>query len=320
MTSLKTFTAFVAPLLIIAVSFPAMGLDPKLPPGKNFNLAPFKLQTLNANLAFFEMAADSLVNGYTSKWFFTDTTDGSMVFVTPENGGTTSGSSYPRNELRQTSAGAGWKLTDTTTKIMTASCKVTKAPGTVVIGQIHGSNDNSELVELEWMGNSAGNCKVSAMFQTNNSAGSNYFVQLASGLSLGSLVTYELKMKSGTVTVTVNGKAGSETYTTQYYGTTDGYYFKAGNYLQTSSSSSTTSEIHFYTLEVAGAIPPTSIGTASLSPRMQNNFSWRPVLRSGKQPFPAAKSLFTVLGQRIGNASAKGPFPAGLYFVKRGLQ
>jgi hypothetical protein len=39
-----------------------------------------------------------------------------MVFSTPENGGTTSGSSYPRNELRQTSAGANWKLTDTTTK------------------------------------------------------------------------------------------------------------------------------------------------------------------------------------------------------------
>jgi hypothetical protein len=306
-----------AVILVFAVSFPALSLDPKLPPGKNFNLAPFKLQTLNPSLAFFEMASDSLVNGYSSKWFYTDTTDGSMVFTTPENGGTTSGSSYPRNELRQTSAGANWKLTDTTTKILTASCKVTKAPATVVIGQVHGSNDNSELVELEWMGNSAGNCKVSAMFQTNNSAGSNYFVDLATGLSPGSLVTYELKMKGGVLSVTVNGKTGIQTYTTQYYGTTDGYYFKAGNYLQYRNTSSTTiSEVHFYTLTVLGAVLPTSATFASVSRQMQTDFSWKPVLYAGNRPFSTTKSLFTVLGQRIGNATGGRAIPTGLYFVK----
>src|SRR5271169_4837623 len=89
-------TGFLAALFVVAISFPALSLDPKLPPGKNFNLSPFKLQTLNQNLAFFEMASDSLMNGYTNKYFYTDTSDGSMVFFTPSNGGTTSGSSYPR--------------------------------------------------------------------------------------------------------------------------------------------------------------------------------------------------------------------------------
>lgn len=310
---------FSAVLFVFVVSFPALSLNPKLPPGKNFNLSPFKLQTLNQNLAFFEMASDSLVNGYTSKWFYTDTTDGSMVFSTPENGGTTSGSNYPRNELRQTSAGANWKLTDTTTKIMTASCKVTKAPATVVIGQVHGSNNNSELVELEWMGNSAGNCKVSAMFQTNNSAGSNYFVDLATGLSLGSLVTYELKMKGGTLTVTVNGKAGSETYTTQYYGTTDGYYFKAGNYLQTSSSSTTVSEVHFYSLTVLGATNPTNIAPGNSSSelrRVPNSASLVPKPSIGNQTFFRSNAVFNALGMRVANSISGRTMPVGLYFVK----
>jgi Alginate lyase len=133
---------------------------------------------------------------------------------------------------------------------------------------------------------------------------------------LGSLVNYELRMKGGTLTVTVNGKAGSETYTTQYYGTTDGYYFKAGNYLQTSSSSTTTSEVHFYSLEIAGAVVPTSVSSASVSRLMQNDFSWKPVLSAGSRPFPAATGLFTVLGQRIGNPAGCRAVPTGLYFVK----
>ena len=37
-------------------------------------------------------------------------------------------------------------------------------------------------------------------------------------------------MKSGKITVTVNGTSASQTYTSTYFGTTDFYYFKAGNY------------------------------------------------------------------------------------------
>ena len=39
-------------------------------------------------------------------------------------------------------------------------------------------------------------------------------------------------MKSGKITVTVNGTSASQTYTSDYFGTTDAYYFKAGNYFQ----------------------------------------------------------------------------------------
>ena len=43
-------------------------------------------------------------------------------------------------------------------------------------------------------------------------------------------------MKNGTIELTVNGASARQTYTTQFYGTTDSYYFKAGNYLQYSST------------------------------------------------------------------------------------
>ncbi len=316
-------------LIAIGFGLPAFGLDPKLPPGKNFDwLSAFKLQTMTASLAFVEVKAETLVNGFTSKYFYTDSTDGSMVFFTPSNGGTSGGSQYPRTELRQTGFGANWKLTDTTTYVMTASCKVTKAPSanpTVTIGQVHGSADNSELVELEWNGNSAGNCKVSAMFQTNNSAGSNYFVQLAGGLSLGSLVTYEFQMKKGVLTVTVNGKSGTQTYTTQYYGTTDGYYFKAGNYLQYSSSSaSAVSEVKFYSLELSSTAPkpPTSIQTKIHTNQFASNEAASCVSINSVQnntfDLNATAKLFDVCGRHIAyiNQGSSRKLPAGFYFSK----
>jgi hypothetical protein len=65
-------------------------------------------------------------------------------------------------------------------------------------------------------------------------------------------------MKKGVVNVSVNGKSVSQTYTTQYYGTTDGYYFKAGDYLQYSNSNQVFSEVKFYSL-VLGSSAPTAV-------------------------------------------------------------
>jgi hypothetical protein len=313
----QTFSCvFIATLLTLAIALPAFGLDPKLAPGQNFNLKAFKLQTLTPGLAFVEISPDSLTRGYTSRFFHTDSIDGSMVFWTPSNGGTTSGSSYPRCELRQTSGGAPWKLTDTTMYKMSAVCKVTIAPSanpTVTIGQIHGSNNNSELVELEWNGLSAGNCKLTAMFQTNDAAGSNLFVTAATGLSLGSQITYDLTMKKGVVSVTVNGKTVSQTYTTQYYGTTDGYYFKAGNYLQYhSTNASAVSEAKFYSLRLSSSAP-TAIRECQKAPQT--------IPASGDALTPVQSSsdraaIFNLMGKRFGQSRSLRMMPPGIFLVK----
>ena len=222
-------------LLVTCFCTLAYAQNPSLPPSSNFDLSAWKLQTLDTNLAFTEIQAVDLTNSYISNNFYTSATDGSMVFRVPSNGQPTSGSSYPRVELRQMTNGANWKLTDATEHYLTAQCKViavAPAKPQTIIGQIHGSETNSELLKLRWTGYLNGQCKIEARYENNDASQAEYGVTLASGLSLGDLITYTLTMKNGTINCTVNGVTASQTYTTTFFGTTDAYYFKAGNYLQ----------------------------------------------------------------------------------------
>ena len=210
-------------------------LNPLFPPGSNFDLSAWKLQTLDQSLLFTEVSANSLNTGYTSSFFYTDPTDGSIVCKVPSNGATTSGSTYPRVEFRQMTGGANWVLNDPTEHYLTAQCKVlavAPAKPQTIIGQIHGSNTVSELLKLRWTGYQPKQCIVEARFKTNDANMSEYGVTLASGLSLGDLITYTITMKNGTINCTVNGTTGSQTYTPDIWTLTDAYYFKAGNYLQ----------------------------------------------------------------------------------------
>ncbi len=206
-------------------------------PGSKFDLSAWKLQTLKeSDTSFTEITDSEELASHSDSFFYTDNSDGAMVFNVPSNGGTSSsGTSYPRVELRQLRDGGNWELSDTNEHYLTAQCKVMEVaqvkPKTI-IGQIHGSESNSELLKLRWTGYKAGECFVEARFQTNDNAGSEYGVTLASGLSLGDMIDYTITMKQGLVTVTVNGNSATQTYTTQYYGTSDYYYFKAGNYIQ----------------------------------------------------------------------------------------
>ncbi|MHC1705655.1 MAG: polysaccharide lyase family 7 protein [Tenuifilaceae bacterium] len=205
-----------------------------LPPSSYFDLSAWKLQTLDANNAFTEIMSAQLVAGFNSDLFYTNPPDNSMVFKVPSNGATTSGSTYPRTELRQMSGGANWELLDPTEHYLTAQCKVitvASAKPQTIIGQIHGSDDESELLKLRWTGYLPGQCFIEALYQANDAIRTEYKVKLAEGLSLGSLITYVISMKNGIITTTVNGNSASQTYTTNFYGTTDRYYFKAGNYL-----------------------------------------------------------------------------------------
>ena len=224
-------------LSILLLSIKLIALNPLLPPGSNFDLSAWKLQTLDQNLLFTEISASSLGTGYTSSLFYTDSTDGSIVFKVPSNGTPTSGSTYPRVELRQMTNGANWVLNDPTLHYMTAQCKVlavAQAKPQTIIGQIHGSStiNPSEMIKLRWNGYLPKQCYVEARFKTNDATFTEYGVTLATGLSLGDLITYTITMQNGTINCTVNGTTGSQTYTPDVWTLTDAYYFKAGNYLQ----------------------------------------------------------------------------------------
>ena len=212
-------------LLINLYSFAQ--LNPLLPPGSNFDLSAWKIHTLDSNYKFIEVYSAQLAAGYTSEFFYTNPTDGSMVFKVPSNGQPTTTATYPRVELRQMTQGANWALADTTEHYLEAECKVitvASAKPQTIIGQIHGSDVISELLKLRWTGE-----------QPHHS--------------------YIITMKAGTITVTVNGYSTSKTYTSTYFGTNDRYYLKAGNYLQYSSSNpSIYGLVQFYKLSLKPTI------------------------------------------------------------------
>lgn len=210
-------------------------LDPLLPPGSNFDLSAWEIQTLDPNLSLMDVYSDDLVKGYSSSFFYTDPIDGSLVFNVPSNGQPLTGpTGHPRVELRQMTKGANWILTDSIEHYLAAECRVMaidQVSSKSVIGQIHSNvSVNGENLKLTWKGYLPGKCSVIAVLQTNDAAKTNYSVTLASGLSLGDLISYTITMKNGTITCTVNGVSTTETLTTAFYSNTDNYYFKAGNY------------------------------------------------------------------------------------------
>jgi hypothetical protein len=221
-------------LFYLILSIKTFALNPSLPPSSNFDLSAWKVQTLDVDLHVVNILSPELTNGYTTNYFYTNPTDGSLVFKVPSNGDAITGATgYPRVELRQMSAGANWKLTDAIEHYLTAQCKVVSvaaAKPSLIIGQIHGSENESEMIKLRWSGYNPGLCTVEARFEMNDSLRTEYGAVLATGLSLGDIINYTITMKNGTVTVTVNGNSASQTYTPEFFGIDDAYYFKAGNY------------------------------------------------------------------------------------------
>src|SRR5688572_3447016 len=122
------------------------------------------------------------LTGYESAYFY-DAPDGAMVFTVAADGATTSGSKYPRSELREMkgSEKAAWNLTEGGT--MTATLKIdqvpkttTGSPGKIIVGQIHGQDE--ELVRLYWdngrmyfANDQAGSSNSETKFYFKNGAG-----------------------------------------------------------------------------------------------------------------------------------------------------
>src|SRR5882724_1772231 len=139
----STFALVLSVTLCLAGAT-ARALDPAKPPSGNFDLSHWYLGLpvdssggTNGTSASTNTAA--LVAGYTSEWFYTGP-DGAMTFWAWVVGATTSGSSFPRSELRELisppSTASNWFGYGT--HIMDAQCKVLQLPSTkkVIIGQI----------------------------------------------------------------------------------------------------------------------------------------------------------------------------------------
>jgi hypothetical protein len=253
-------------LALAALSVPAIGvgsaaatvaapsaasLNPGVAPGGNFDLSRWELQLPTGSAGSPTTISPSKLegaSGFQDSYFFTNTSDGSMSFWDPENGVTTPNSSYSRSELREMNAdgsAADWSVPGTHT--LSATVKATEIPDHVCVGQIHlGENSGSTkpLAELYYYSN--GDIKLGIEDSPTGGQTSHSVTTVA----LGTQWSYVLGLSGGnTINLTINGTKHSYAMPSSF----DSYpmYFKAGDYDQTSgSSSSVGAKVQFYALSV----------------------------------------------------------------------
>lgn len=203
-------------------------------PGTKFDLSNWQLQLPIASGSGVKQVQGSALKTFASANFYLDSTTNAMTFWAPENGAHTSGSLYPRSELRELAPGfpnGDWKAA-TGTHEMNVTLKVLKLPqdGSIVIGQVHAdgvSGSCSVVLELEYTGGPL-------IAHTRDSSCGN--VQTTVGhSSVGAEIDYQVEVKNNVLTVKTNtGSTATSTIHNTYP-----IYFKVGSYVQDAASSST---------------------------------------------------------------------------------
>jgi len=174
--------------------------------------------------------------------YFVRNDDGTLTFRAPVDGVTTSGSGYPRSELREmTKAGdrAKWSSRSGTHR-MRGRCRVTELPGDkdeVVIGQIHDPYDDVVMIVVS-------GSDIYLSESKYPQSGSNRRL-IGTGYRLGGWVDFEIEATPTGIKTTVNGKS------LMTYKTVVDAYFKAGCYSQANETNgSGAAEVDYADLEV----------------------------------------------------------------------
>jgi hypothetical protein len=237
-------------------------LNPSLAPSGNFNLSGWNL-TLPTGTAGHPnvVSTSTLDSGYSSSYFYTGST-GAMTFWSPVNGVTTSGTTYPRTELRETKPDGSlynWNvLAGTATLNATLAINQVPSTGKIVIGQIHddgaGGISDQPLIKLVFEYDSTTNTGKIVAQVRSTPTGSNTDYTLATGIKLNQLFSYQIQLRPDlTLSVQINGvtkynKPISSSWESQ------GLYFKAGAYVQDNVGTSTEGgRVSFYALAATHA-------------------------------------------------------------------
>ena len=186
------------------------------------------------------------LSGYSSIYYY-KASDGGQVFMDPVSGITTSGSVHPRTELREmSSTGTSREWTTTGTNTMTVSAKVLKGSH-ITIGQIFNASNSITLAELQY---DSGKFKL--FYEEAKGKGQGPY-DLGVSAGLNQRYTYKMSLSNGKVEISLNGnKVWSRTPSS---GTLkDKFYFKCGNYDQSSTGGSVSktvrSEVENYSISV----------------------------------------------------------------------
>ncbi len=170
-----------------------------------------------------------------------------VQFRAPVNGVTTSGSRYPRSELREMTdngtKNASWS-TDSGVHTMVIEQAITAVPAAkrhVVAGQIHDGNDDVIVIRLEYP----------KLYVDHNSVDGPV---LTPSYTLGTRFTVKIEATAGAIRVYYNGSA---TPADTFAKVGSGNYFKAGAYTQSNCTRETVctadnfGEVVIYRLEVS---------------------------------------------------------------------
>ncbi len=184
------------------------------------------------------ISPSQLVAGYSDAYFYI-AADGGQAFMDTQTGITTSGSIHCRTELREvTSSGAqaAWAPSGTNTMDVTGQVMLVGGglSGAVTVGQVFNSNDSIPLCELMYSASVGG---FVLLYEEAKGAGTT--VDLQTPAALNTPYSFQLSLTNGVLTVSING--------TQVYSQTPSanilskeFYFKCGNYDQTTSSGTVT--------------------------------------------------------------------------------
>jgi len=171
----------------------------------------------------------------TSNAYFHRAPGGGQTFMDPPTGITTSGSQHCRTELRELTRdgkAATWRSTGTNT--LTVSGKILQLGGGrnghVTVGQVFNGTDEIPLCELEYSAKRGG---FQLLYEEGKGAGTT--TDLKAPVALGARYTFTLALSNGALTVTIDGKM---VYTKTPSAAVAGksFYFKAGNYDQTTAA------------------------------------------------------------------------------------
>lgn len=194
-----------------------------------------------------EIKQPSLAGFSVSPYFLPLSDCGGVQFRAPVNGVTTSGSSYPRSELREMadggSANADWS-TSSGTHVMYIDQAITSVPQTkkhVVAGQIHDADDDVIVIRLEY---------PKLFIDINGNDGP----VLDPNYELGKRFNVKFVATNGQVKIYYNGNPSPAHILNK---STSGCYFKAGAYTQSNCekesncSDNNYGEVKIYQLSVS---------------------------------------------------------------------
>lgn len=217
--------------IVVVVLLVAAGCDirptPEPPPGGSkpadvLDLADWKL-TLPVDAAA-EIQQPELAT-FSDPAHFAAAGD-AVVFTAEVGGDTTSGSEYPRSELREMNGSdkASWSSSSNSSRLHVAGA-VAHLPAVkaqVVVGQIHNADDDIVEILADGTKGRAANPRLMVRWK-----GTSQPDPVLASVSLGERFTFDLVAGDGRIKIYGNGTL---THTFSYSGS--GLYFKAGAYTQ----------------------------------------------------------------------------------------